>query len=402
MRQYPENITYLNTSYAKKALIGSGRNSDVYRYESPNKPPLAVKFPSEELLQYCGSNTEMLSRGTKREATLNRMIHGIGDTTEAFGIVTRLFEGKTLEAHFFSITDGRFEIAETCSSIHHIARIWLLAASAVLLLHSNTKIIHCDLKPGNLVLSPDEAQVSIIDLGAAIQDPTFVPQSKLLTPIEKENSLHTPPDYVKYDKVYTNALYRIDDLFDAYSMGDFLSLLHKAHRTYIQSDERYKDTPTSNQNHELQYVLKRLMSPLQSNRFKLQVGVCLINNIFFSGISKEMPEHHATLLLIFSSMINAQCVLLEREKAADTGIIPFSRSRKTRKIKGLRELQQALVHCSGDIDSFVDVHLKPALKNSSLICGAGFFDSSRTESLLGILDKIVLSAGEKRSFGVKL
>lgn len=400
MRQRPENITYLNTPYTKKALIGSGRNSEVYRYESPNKPPLAVKFPSEEVLQYCGSNTEMLTRSAKREATLNRMIHGIGDTAEAFSIVTRLFEGKTLEAHFYSISDGRYKIASTCSSIHHIARVWLLAASAVLLLHSNTKIVHCDLKPGNLVLSPDEKQVSIIDWGAAIQNPTFIPQSKLLTPAEKENSLHTPPDYVKCSNTHTDALYRIDDLFDAYSMGDLLSLLHKMHREYILSDERCRDTLTTNQKHELGYVLKGLMSPLQSNRFQLQVGICLVNNIFFSGISKEIPEHHATLLLIFSSMINAQCSLLEREKAADTGIIPFSRNRKKHKINGLHELQQALAHCSGDLASFVEAHLKPALKKSSLISGAGFFDFSRTESLLNILDKIVLSAGEKRSIGV--
>lgn len=145
--------------YELHEKIGAGGMGEVYRaIDTRLNRRVALKFLSE-LVEDAPAAKRQLVKEAQASATLEHpnicTVHGFEQTNEHHFIVMQYIEGKTLAEIIEKETIG-------VKKFESIARQII---TAVAFAHSNG-VIHRDLKPGNIMLTPEE-QIKVLDFGLA-------------------------------------------------------------------------------------------------------------------------------------------------------------------------------------------------------------------------------------------
>jgi hypothetical protein len=146
--------------YMLHEMIGSGQMGRVYRAtHTPTNNTVAVKFLRKSFYQ----DVAAVSRFLKEARTVSRLRHvgivrvyGVGDTPGGgYFIVMEYLDGPDLAA---IIAEGPVEISDAVR--------WTIQAAEAAGYSNEEGVIHCDLKPGNLVLDK-QRNVRVTDFGLA-------------------------------------------------------------------------------------------------------------------------------------------------------------------------------------------------------------------------------------------
>ena len=394
----PKTISFRKTNYDYVRLLGSGANGSAYLYETTNintnvPHRIAVKIPCLQPQNFTDNEqkTKYLERYA-HEAAINQSVYNVGESYtinpsqgSALHIIVTLFiSGITLVDNFSDKNKEKL-------SLDYLMHIWLLAASAILLLQKNHNLSHCDVNPGNLILSQNK--VFPIDFGLSEKIGQTVPCRQFA----KEH--HMPPERfftptTVYDLISPPSM-TVAANYDAYSLGfllqDCLNLYMKKNATNFDANFLYP----------LHFVAKAMMHGTPDDRLSIQDGIYQVINVLFSNPTKTIVDQYSTSLALILYFIKTQCELLKKEQAALGGFSLLSKSRKKTKIAALNELVTHLT-ISKDLSGFSKSFLEPALKNSGVISGGGFFSESRTTAVLKIIkDTVIQPAMESPSLALK-
>lgn len=158
----------LQQRYRILTQVGKGGFSAVFRALDTHDAnhPVAIKAitlnglrPSEVIEATEAFNREILLLSDLKHPNLPR-IHAHFSTTECWYLVMDFIEGNTLERHLETKAAGRLPLGE-------VFEVGLLLCNVLEYLHSRQPtIIYRDLKPANIMVTPD-GRIALIDFGIA-------------------------------------------------------------------------------------------------------------------------------------------------------------------------------------------------------------------------------------------
>ncbi len=210
-------------------LIGRGGIGEVYLAEDQSlNRRVAIKFLRSAFT--CNeARVEQLRREAQAASSLNHpnivTIHQIGNFEGRAYIVMERIDGQTLRQRMEA---GRLSFAESIAIAEQVV-------AAIRVAHRNG-IVHCDLKPENLMITPD-GLVKVLDFGLA----KLVSESALGVmvpgiPDLRASGLMGTPEYMSPEQVTRQ---RLDGRTDIFSLGVILYEMVAGHRPFSgeSSDE---------------------------------------------------------------------------------------------------------------------------------------------------------------------
>ena len=205
--------------YQIKEKLGGGGMGDVYLSEDMRlNRKVALKFLKNTLLDDRWAKRQFI-REAQAVALLEHpnicAVHSIEETDEHNFIVMQYIEGQTLSDF---INSRQLNVNEILSITYQLV-------SALALAHSHN-IIHRDIKPGNIIITPDE-QVKVLDFGLAkiIQQKQKTDQEAANTSYISHNGLilgtvsYMSPEQLRAEK--------LDYRSDIFSVGIVYEMLCK-------------------------------------------------------------------------------------------------------------------------------------------------------------------------------
>lgn len=320
----PNNIAlpkgYKLNEYTLSKKISSGGFSVVYLAYDKNGNPVAIKefFPSNLTLRSKGTNIDFINMREKHR--FQEGLKGFKDETE---IVMKLKHRNIIEISNFFEANGTaylvmpYEYGMTLSKYIALektpneAELLSIAKdvfSAVQMFHDN-KIIHLDLKPGNIWLRPNK-EALILDFGTArlIDDPVKSKQPPMYTPGYAAPEQHREffhPNRVGFWTDYYGLGTTLYALLDRSSPSPSPKLLQTGERLNI-SQTRY-----GQYNPQLLKIVEELMEPHWDKRKKINLPeiiakfdtispvkqVALVTDLFWKEMEIAEKEFKENILL---------------------------------------------------------------------------------------------------------
>jgi tRNA A-37 threonylcarbamoyl transferase component Bud32 len=145
--------------YVLEELLGAGRTGKVYRaLQRSLDRHVAIKYLRKSLMR-APSAVERFVQEAKTIARLRHpaiaSIHGLGKTPNSYFLAMDLIEGVDLASR---VSDGSITAAEAVD--------WTIQACEAIEHAHERGIVHCDLKPGNLLLDR-QGRIHVTDFGFA-------------------------------------------------------------------------------------------------------------------------------------------------------------------------------------------------------------------------------------------
>ena len=248
--------------------IGEGAMADVYRAYDPHiDRPLAVKVLKEEYRQDREYSVRFLREARAAGALSHPGIVTIFDVGEVDGypfIVMELLDGEPLSE---VMKRGRLSPPETMA-------IGIQLADALAYAHAQG-VVHRDVKPSNIILSPDRRSLKLLDFGIA--------RVKEADPLFEHESLKTQIGQVLGTPRYMSpeqALGReMDGRGDLYSLGVVLYELAAGKRAYpgasaatltaqiLNTDPEPLATVAPETPRGLQFIIQKALAKQPTGRF---------------------------------------------------------------------------------------------------------------------------------------
>jgi eukaryotic-like serine/threonine-protein kinase len=208
------------THYEMLAPVGAGAMGEVWRaHDTKLGREVAIKVLPEHFAKDA-ERVQRFEREAKALASLNHsniaQIHGFDRVGDAYFLVLELVPGETL---FERLARGPLPVEEALN-------ICVQIASGLEAAHE-AGVIHRDLKPGNIKLTPD-SKAKVLDFGLARQaSPKQGSASPAQGPLTEEGVLLGTPGYMSPEQVRGKAIDRRTDIF-AFGCVLYVSLVGAA------------------------------------------------------------------------------------------------------------------------------------------------------------------------------
>lgn len=284
--------TLLNNRYELEERLGSGGMSTVYRaHDRMLERTVAIKILRKEL----SSDPEFRDRFRQEARAAANLSHPNIITVHDFGfeenqlyIVMEYMPGMDLKTMVqkrgrFNLAEGIPLLVQACAGIGYAHRAGL---------------VHCDIKPQNLLISPDR-RLKVVDFGIARAMSTIQPD-------EKADVVWGSPQYFSPEQASGNAP---SPASDVYSLGVVMyemltgklpfvasssQELARMHREgAVPSPRRYNaEIPIS-----LEQIILKVLSKEPSNRYRTadQLGRVLITFSQHNGATTAIPDAQSTV-----------------------------------------------------------------------------------------------------------
>jgi tetratricopeptide (TPR) repeat protein len=260
----PEDLTGSKVGrFAIQSKLGAGGMGDVYYAEDTTlHRPVAIKRLARRFGSDAEARRRILREAQRASALTSERIASIHDVLEECGevfVVMEYVKGETLRQRLQQpmTLEQFFQIATQCAE-------GLMAA------HEHD-IVHCDIKPENIMLTP-EGQVKILDFGLAKHRPCSDQSSTL----GLSSTLAGTPAYMAPEVLLAQAP---DSCTDLFSLGvvlyEMLTLKHPFLKgNFVATSERIlHETPTairvfnSNVPEALEAIIMKTMAKAPAQRY---------------------------------------------------------------------------------------------------------------------------------------
>lgn len=278
--------TLLNNRYELEERLGSGGMSTVYRaHDRMLERAVAIKILRTEL----SSDPEFRERFRQEARAAANLSHPNIITVHDFGleedqlyIVMEYLPGVDLKTMLqkrgrFNLAEGIPLLVQACAGIGYAHRAGL---------------VHCDIKPQNLLISPDR-RLKVVDFGIARAMSTILPDEKAdvvwgspqyFSPEQASGSAPSPASDVYSLGVVMYEMLTGNLPFAATSSHE-LARLHR--EGAVPSPRRYNaEIPVS-----LEQIMLKVLSKEPSNRYRTadQLGRVLVTFSQHSGVTTAIP-----------------------------------------------------------------------------------------------------------------
>lgn len=232
----PEDLTGCKVGrFVIQSRLGAGGMGEVYYAEDPQlRRPVALKRVARRLGNDPEGRRQILREAQRASALNSEYIAKVHDVLEERGelfVVMEYVEGETLRQRLRRpmTLEQFFDIAMQC-------------AEALMAAHQRA-IIHCDIKPENIMLTP-AGRVKILDFGVAKQ----LPRSDQSSTVDRSGSTGGTPAYMAPEALLEKLP---DERSDIFSLGvvlyEMLTLKHPfLASSFVATSERVlHETPTA-------------------------------------------------------------------------------------------------------------------------------------------------------------
>ena len=232
----PEDLTGSKVGrFVIHSRLGAGGMGEVYYAEDPQlRRPVALKRVARRLGSDPEARRQILREAQRASALNSEYIAGVHDVLEERGelfLVMEYVEGENLRQRLRRpmTLEQFFDIAMQC-------------AEALMAAHERA-IIHCDIKPENIMLTP-AGRVKILDFGVAKQ----LPRSDQSSTVDRSGSTGGTPAYMAPEALLEKLP---DERSDIFSLGvvlyEMLTLKHPfLASSFVATSERIlHETPSA-------------------------------------------------------------------------------------------------------------------------------------------------------------
>ena len=359
--------------YYYQCELGSGNHGTVFLFASNHpKKYVAVKKEHERYKKYPAG------REFQNEAKWNKIVYNLGelsgdpqDHTAPHYVLMPYFSGKTFSEMAYY-------------SLEALLISWIKTAHAVDQLHDQHHVVHCDLKPDNILINEANHEAVVIDLGLM----TEVNKSRRIVFSKKRDDpthfWQHAPEIFSVDERTIAADYRQD----VYSLG---AILHYAAHSLLFVV--YADTINPLAMSTVRFVYQHLTQKNPAHRFSIAKSIFILITSFFSKIPRScwsfndahqnrIRSMQTIWLFIVTQALNFHIETLEMEQNT-LGTIKKMISPKSKKIAGLRHLQSDI--CI-EYPALFRKHITE-IKAQYPALTKGYF-STRTKTLLNEMETI--------------
>lgn len=210
--------------FGSSQLLGLGGMGAVFEISDPAlQRKVALKVLREEF-RYDQSNIERFVREARNTARIDHPniipVHRLGKLEEVGVYFTmRRIKGRTLRSIIQDISAGNQELKHQYT-LRRLLEIFIGACNGIIAAHWHN-LLHCDLKPGNLMVG-DMGEILVLDWGVAREKiPCGPPTRQELADMNRANRIEGTPGYMA-PELLSGTVSCPDEQTDVYGLGTIL------------------------------------------------------------------------------------------------------------------------------------------------------------------------------------